>query len=50
MGSIVEKIDEELDSLIKEIFDEGHKKYGTQPIKSKLLKSYRPLDQKYHHH
>jgi len=40
IGSIIEKIDEPLDSLIQEIFEEGRKKYGTRPIQSKLLSSY----------
>jgi len=40
MGSVIEKIDETLDKLIQEIFEEGRKKYGTRPIQSKLLNSY----------
>lgn len=40
MGSIIEKIDEPLDNLIQEIFEEGRKKYGTRPIQSKLLNNY----------
>ena len=40
MGSIIEKVDERLDSLIKVIFEEGRAKYGTRPIQSKLLNNY----------
>jgi len=40
MGSNIEKIDEPLETLIQEIFEEGRKKYGTRPIQAKLLNSY----------
>ena len=40
MGSIIEKVNEPLDTLIQEIFEEGRKKYGTRPIQSKLLNRY----------
>jgi transposase InsO family protein len=40
MGSIIEKTDGPLDTLIQEIFEEGRNKYGTRPIQAKLLNSY----------
>jgi len=39
-GSVIEKIDKNLDKLIIKIFEEGRRKYGTRPIQSKLLHSY----------
>ena len=40
MGCVVKKRDEKLEKLVQEIFGEGRSKYGTRPIKNRLLQYY----------
>jgi transposase InsO family protein len=40
MGCVVKKRDEKLEKLVQEIFEEGRSKYGTRPIKNRLLQYY----------
>ena len=39
-GSIIHKIDEQLNELIKEIFEQSRQTYGTRRIKEALMKKY----------
>jgi transposase InsO family protein len=40
MGCVIEKVDEQLNRLIKSIFEEGRRLYGTRRVQDKLVNSY----------